>query len=412
MKGRAYAVAAAVCILAAIVGLVAWTAHAGDVRAQVARAGALGAGMISGHVASDTIARSLAAPSLNVAVEDRVAGHVYVVQDDVLAARPLPPGPPAGPGEGGPPPEARMRSVFARFGGPLSGIVPIRIGDGDRAVRVGPNADAIGRYFAADAALVLAIWAIAFGVAVRVESGRARAERRRLEATLEERRAAAAEFQRFLADAGHELRTPLTVVSGYADLLATAVAGDERAERMLAEMRAEAARMRALVEKMLMLARLESPVSVPHLIDVLAVVRDAAASVRAAHPDRSIEVRSSGDASVVIDADDLYEAVRNLVENAVRYAPGSPVIAEVSARDGAVHVVVSDRGEGIAPDEREKIFDRFYRGRDRSGGDGSGLGLSIVSRVAERWNGRIALRSEPGETAFDLSFPLAEEEPA
>ncbi len=417
MKARAYAIAAASCIVVATVGAAVWASRVGDVRAEVARAGALGSSLIADRVASDAIARSLTSPALNVAIEDRIVGRAYVVIDGAVVERPLPPVPRngvpaiAGPG-GGPPPDGRMRTFFAQLGGPVSGIAPLRVVDVGRVVRVGPNADALGLFLAADVVLVLFACGIAIGLAAAFAMGRARAERRRLVETLEERRAAAAEFQRFLADAGHELRTPLTVVSGYAELLASSVAGDEKAERMLAEMRAETARMRALVEKMLMLARLESPVSVPHLIDVRTVAQDAVSSMRATNPGRKIEARVGGDVAVVIDADDLYEAIRNLVENAVRYAPDSEVIVEVVARDGSAHVVVTDRGEGIAAAECEKIFDRFYRGRDRAGGDGSGLGLSIVSRVAERWSGDISLQSRPGQTSFDLSFPLAEVEPA
>ena len=168
--------------------------------------------------------------------------------------------------------------------------------------------------------------------------------------------------------------------------------------------------MRALVEKMLLLARLESAVSVPRVVDVRAVADEAVATMRARFPDRAIDVAGEG-AATIVDPDDLYAAVHNLVENALNYA-ASPVRVE-AARDGsAARITVRDRGPGIAAADRAKIFERFYRGAV-DGVAGSGLGLSIVARVAERWNGTVTLDSRPGDgAAFTLRFPLAEEVPA
>jgi two-component system OmpR family sensor kinase len=74
-------------------------------------------------------------------------------------------------------------------------------------------------------------------------------------------------------------------------------------------------------------------------------------------------------------------------------------------------IAVTDHGAGIPKSEHEKIFDRFYRGR-QDDTEGSGLGLAIVARVAARWNGIVALTSVPGNTMFKLQFPLADEVPA
>jgi signal transduction histidine kinase len=77
---------------------------------------------------------------------------------------------------------------------------------------------------------------------------------------------------------------------------------------------------------------------------------------------------------------------------------------------GRVAIAITDRGGGIAPGDREKIFERFYRGASDASTEGFGLGLAIVKGVAERWNGEVEVESAPGHTAFTLYFPLADEE--
>jgi signal transduction histidine kinase len=97
-----------------------------------------------------------------------------------------------------------------------------------------------------------------------------------------------------------------------------------------------------------------------------------------------------------------------LVENALRYAPESPVEVRATARDGLVAIEVADRGPGIPEGERAMIFERFYRGTDRTDSEGSGLGLAIVRRVVERWGGTLSLNSGDGETRFIMRFPVAQ----
>ena len=225
--------------------------------------------------------------------------------------------------------------------------------------------------------------------------------------SIEERRAAAAEFQRFLADAGHELRTPLTIVGGYIDILKRYVdPGDPTGRRVIEGMGAEMERMRGLVEKMLLLSRMESAVSEPRDVAVASVTDDVAEAMRAGYPGRTIDVQVDERARIRIDEDDLYEAERNLVENALRHAPGSPVEVAAAVADGQVVIEVTDRGPGIPEQEQPLIFERFYRGSGTKTG-GSGLGLAIVRRVVERWGGSIALASDANGTRFSLRFPLA-----
>ena len=112
----------------------------------------------------------------------------------------------------------------------------------------------------------------------------------------------------------------------------------------------------------------------------------------------------------MIDADDFNDALANLIENAVKYAPKSAIDVETRVREGNVEVSVTDCGAGVAPADRDRIFERFYRGGERDAVEGLGLGLAIVKGVADRWSGSIGVDSRPGHTIFTLAFPLAEEE--
>ncbi|HUA08142.1 MAG TPA: HAMP domain-containing sensor histidine kinase [Candidatus Acidoferrales bacterium] len=361
--------------------------------------------------------RALERDGLHVIVEDHVNNVVYDWRDGSLEQHSIPPVPAGAPFPGldgvPAPPLPRPNSPIDRLVGLAFGRAPQRIaGENGIAAVIAPNLPALVRFLIGDAIVTaISIVAIVAG-AVWILTGLARAARKDLEAMLEERRTAAEEYQRFLADAGHELRTPLTIVSGYVDILARDLRSSEHGAQILEGMRGETARMRALVEKMLLLARLDSPLSIPRLVDVAGVASDVVAQMRARYPERELVLRAQQGASIVIDQDDLYEALRNLVENALRYAPRSPVEIVAAASASNAEIAITDRGEGIAPEEREKVFERFYRGTSRTDGEGSGLGLAIVKRVAERWSGAIALQSRPGETIFTLRFPLAEEEHA
>jgi signal transduction histidine kinase len=155
---------------------------------------------------------------------------------------------------------------------------------------------------------------------------------------------------------------------------------------------------------------LDSQAAVPRLVDAGAAARDAAHTLQRRYPQREVRVQTERSASIIVDADDLSAALGNLLENAVTYAPDSPIGIETRVRDGQVTTAVTDRGPGIGEAEREAIFDRFYRGEGRALGEGLGLGLAIVRRVAERWNGSIECTSAVGRTEFRLTFPIADEE--
>ncbi len=216
------------------------------------------------------------------------------------------------------------------------------------------------------------------------------------------------QMRQFIADAGHELRTPLTIVMGYLEILQQGVVGDAAGVKHVYEtMLVESRRMRAAIEQLILLARLERPVP-PRIerVDVAALTRRAADALRPLAGDRRIVVTSSPSSCMAeADESELYEATKNVIENAVRYAPHSPIAVDVSSDDDRVNVTVGDRGPGMEAQDVEHAFDRFYRGGDRSG-EGSGLGLAIAKGAVERVGGTIAIESRPGSgTRVTISLP-------
>jgi signal transduction histidine kinase len=159
------------------------------------------------------------------------------------------------------------------------------------------------------------------------------------------------------------------------------------------------------------LARLETHAGVPRLLDVATAAREAAQTIQRRYPERNVRVEAAQTGSIVIDADDYAAALGNVLENAVRYAPGSAIEIHTSVAGGQVTTAVVDHGPGILAQDQLAIFERFYRGRGRAIGEGLGLGLAIVKRIVDRWNGNVDCESAPGRTIFRLSFPLADEEP-
>lgn len=207
---------------------------------------------------------------------------------------------------------------------------------------------------------------------------------KRLGATLENER-------RFTADAAHELRTPLAAVKIQAQVaLASTDAADH--QHALRQVLAGADRATRLVEQLLRLARLDplARLPQPQAIDLSALAIDVVADMQvvAERKRQQLSFVAPGfPVSVQGDADLLCVALRNLVENALRYTPEQGVIEVVAALDNAQPVLaVRDTGPGVNADEAHRLVERFYRGErinSDASGDGSGLGLAIVQRIAE-----------------------------
>lgn len=202
----------------------------------------------------------------------------------------------------------------------------------------------------------------------------------------------------FVADAAHELRSPLTALKLQLQLLSRASdeAGRAEAARALGEGIERAA---WLVEQLLALARSEPGAPAPAMqpLDLAEVARGALAATVPLARARGSELALHADAPVPLagDAAALAALVRNLVDNAVRHAPPGTRVDVAARLDGATPVLtVDDAGPGIPPEERERVFDRFYR-RGSATAEGTGLGLAIVKRVAERHGASVTLGDSP-----------------
>ena len=229
----------------------------------------------------------------------------------------------------------------------------------------------------------------------------------RLTTATAERERSELQMRQFVADAGHELRTPLTIVMGYLEILQQGVVGDAAGiAHVYDTMLAESRRMRAAIEKLILLARLERPAARLERLDLANVVARAADELQPlAGGGRIVLTAPTSPCSVEADEGELYEAIKNVIENGVRYAPDSPIRVDLSCVAEGATLTVSDSGPGMEAQDVEHAFDRFYRGGDRRG-EGSGLGLAIAKRALERIGGSVALESFPGAgTTVTISLP-------
>lgn len=233
----------------------------------------------------------------------------------------------------------------------------------------------------------------------------------RIEQELAERRRSEDRLREFVADASHELRTPLTSIRGYAELFRRGA--DQRPADLATAMRRieeESERMSALVEDLLLLARLdEGPAFDRVPVDLAIVATDAVDDARVAQPERPLTLEVDAPAIVAGDEDRLRQVVANLVTNGLVHTPvETPLLVRVTAANGEVVLEVSDRGSGLDADAASRVFERFHRsdaGRSRTSG-GTGLGLSIVAAVVHAHGGTIELDTSPGRGAtFRVRLP-------
>ncbi|MGD9696438.1 MAG: sensor histidine kinase [Thermoleophilia bacterium] len=217
----------------------------------------------------------------------------------------------------------------------------------------------------------------------------------------------------FLADIAHELRTPITSIEGFSEALVdgTARTDEDRAEAVRF-IRAEAARLHTLVQDLreLTYLDLDPPVNAEE-VDLAAAAREAAARLASRAGAEGVDVTWPKDAAVTVtDPGHVETILANLLSNAIAATPrGGSVRLEIVTLPGTVGVSVHDTGRGIPPEHIPYLFDRLYRvepGRQRDAGGGSGLGLSIVQRLARLLGGRVAVRSTVGSgSTFTLWLP-------
>jgi two-component system OmpR family sensor kinase len=234
-----------------------------------------------------------------------------------------------------------------------------------------------------------------------------------IEAAFAQRTASERRLRRFIADASHELRTPLTSVRGYSEMLRRG-AGDSPVDADLARRRIEeeSVRMSALVDDMLLIARLDQGRPLETIaVDLRVIARDAAADARVVAPQREITVNAPDTVIVAGDDTRLRQVVGNLVRNALVHTPATtPIEIGVTTLNGTARLSVADHGSGLDPEELERIFEPFYRAdpsRSRDNG-GAGLGLSIVNAVVVAHGGRVEVKQTTGGGAtFEVELPLS-----
>ena len=226
----------------------------------------------------------------------------------------------------------------------------------------------------------------------------------------------------FMQIASHELRTPLTVIRGYASLLEEGSLGQMPlpAQQAIRTLMDKSSEMRAQVERMLLLARLEDGAAPPQMtpLDLRMVVSEAVDRVQ---PQVQLkEGRLNLDLAeaplpVLGDSERLATAVDNLLQNAVKFSSGPPQIEVVGSREnGRIRLVVRDHGIGIPDGARRHLFEKFYRinNPELQNVAGTGIGLYLVRQVVEGHGGHVQVDSHLGEgSAFEIDLPVAAEVP-
>jgi len=213
----------------------------------------------------------------------------------------------------------------------------------------------------------------------------------------------------FIANASHELRTPIFSLSGYLELLQTGKPTAAERRGFMEEMRSQIDRLEALTANLLDLSKLDAGAMKVEATEVdlakvgKAIVREAAPTAKANGAE--IQVRVSGKPVASADLLRVEQAVRILIDNAIRHTPsGTKVTVTAVEEDKQTSLIVGDDGPGISARDREKIFERFWTG-DQAGG--SGLGLPIARQLAERMKGRLDVSARKGHTAFTLTLPAS-----
>ena len=228
---------------------------------------------------------------------------------------------------------------------------------------------------------------------------------------LNQRQKSEERVRQFVADASHELRTPLASIRGYAELTRREQEPvPQGVTYAIGRVESEAIRMTALVDDLLLLARLDAGRPLDHeTVDLTEMVVNAVSDAHAASPDHVWQL-DLPDEPVEVQGDParLHQIVANLLGNARTHtAPGTVVRTSIVPDGGQVRLAVRDNGPGVPKELQPDVFQRFARGdtsRNRAAGS-TGLGLSIVAAVAQAHGGSVSLDSEPGDTTFTVLLP-------
>lgn len=226
----------------------------------------------------------------------------------------------------------------------------------------------------------------------------------------------------FVANVSHELKTPVGALSLLSEALHEASDDAQAVRRFSDRMRRESTRLSRLVTELIELSRLEAPDSLapPTIVPVIQLVDEALDRTRMAAAEREIALVADCDQQIAVRGNrtQLLTALGNLIDNAIAYSPERTQVT-ISARPGAaadapdVAISVTDQGIGIAEEDLDRIFERFYRAdpaRSRATG-GTGLGLAIVKHTATNHGGSVEVSSRPGRgSTFTLTLPVVSAE--
>jgi len=229
---------------------------------------------------------------------------------------------------------------------------------------------------------------------------------------LEARQRSETKVRQFVADASHELRTPLTAIRGYTELLRMTENFSEDGRKSLGRVQSQSERMTALVEDLLLLARLDEgkPTAFGD-VDLTQLVVETVSDEKVMAPGHIWQLELPDEPLTVRgDATQLHQVLANLLSNARKHTEDGTTVTTgvMRSADGTAVITVTDGGAGIPPEFQDRIFSRFARAdAARTGTEGSsGLGLSIVESIVKAHGGSVEVSSRPGRTEFAVRLPL------
>jgi signal transduction histidine kinase len=235
------------------------------------------------------------------------------------------------------------------------------------------------------------------------------AERERARAAAEDTR------RRLVAAVSHDLRTPVASLRLLAEAIDDDIVDGETRRRYLATMRTHIHSLSAMIDDLFELSRIEAGDIDWSMrqVELALLVDETVDAMRAEADERGIALRTElreEPLAALGDPEKLQRVLFNLIRNAIRHTPADgSVTVRAEAGDAGVEVEVADTGDGIAPEDRERVFDAFYRGAHDAArsADGAGLGLAVARAIVETHGGRIWLASSGGGTRVRFSLPVA-----
>lgn len=220
----------------------------------------------------------------------------------------------------------------------------------------------------------------------------------------------------FLGDAAHELRTPLTVIRGYFDLIKGGKGDEEKRKNYAMHVDREIGRMQHLIDELLVVAELDSKQTILEVTTNLSTALiEQISQLQELQPKREIKASIENDIWAIIDREDLNKLLGNIFSNIKRYTPDdSPLEIYCRRSSQAIHLEISDSGPGLPEkfyEDGVRAFQRFDSSRSREAG-GSGLGMSIIQKVAKSWAGKLELSpSKSGGLKIGVTLKLSHDQP-